>query len=64
MRWRTFALSEVLAPFEGHERNRTWLEENYQQLVEKYDGMFVAIFKQEIVAFDEDPTMLREKMLA
>lgn len=58
------ALSEVLALFEEHERNRRWFEESYQRLVEKYDGMFVAIYKQEIVAFDEDPGELREKILA
>ena len=58
------ALSEVLALFEEHERNRKWFEESYQRLVEKYDGMFVAIHKQEIVAFDEDPGKLREKILA
>jgi len=57
-------LSEVLALFEEHERNRKWFEESYQRLVEKYDGMFVAIHKQEIVAFDEDPGKLREKILA
>lgn len=58
------ALSEVLALFEEHERNRKWFEESYQRLVEKYDGTFVAIYKQEIVAFDEDPGKLREKILA
>ena len=58
------ALREVLALFEEHERNSRWFEESYQRLVEKYDGMFVAIHKQEIVAFDEDPGKLREKILA
>lgn len=58
------ALSEVLALFEEHERNRRWFEGSYQRLVEKYDGMFVAIYKQEIVAFDENPGKLREKILA
>jgi hypothetical protein len=57
-------LSEFLALFEEHERNRRWFEESYQRLVERYDGMFVAIHKQEIVAFDEDPCRLREKILA
>lgn len=57
-------MSEVLALFEEHERNRIWFEESYQRLVEKYDGMFVAIYRQEIVAFDEDPAKLREKILA
>ncbi|MEM4310925.1 MAG: DUF5678 domain-containing protein [Nitrososphaerales archaeon] len=57
-------MSEVLALFEEHERNSRWFEESYKRLVEKYDGMFVAIHKQEIVAFDEDPSKLREKILA
>ena len=38
--------------------------ENLWYLVEKYDGMFVAVHKQEIVAFDEDPGKLSEKILA
>jgi hypothetical protein len=58
------ALSEFSALFEEHERNREWFEESYERLVEKYDGMFVAIYKQKIVAFDEDPGKLREKILA
>ncbi len=31
------ALSEVLALFEKHERNRRWFEGSYQRLVEKYE---------------------------
>jgi len=58
------ALSKVLALFDEHERNRKWFEESYQRLVEKYDGTFVAIYRQEIVAFDEDPGKLREKILS
>ena len=40
------------------------VRESYERLVEKYDGMFVAIYKQEIAAFDEDPGKLRGKILA
>jgi hypothetical protein len=47
-----------------HERDKRWFEESYERLVEKYDGMFVAIYKQEVVAFDEDPGKLREKIVA
>jgi hypothetical protein len=57
-------LSEILALFEEHERNSEWFKRNYQNLVEKYDGMFIAIYKQEIIAFDEDPGKLRKKILA
>ena len=57
-------MSETLALFEEHKRNGEWFKKNYQHLVEKYDDMFVAIHKQEIVAFDKDPSKLREKILA
>jgi hypothetical protein len=57
-------LSEILALFEEHERNSEWFKKNYRQLIERYDGMFVAIHKQEVAAFDEDPGKLREKILA
>jgi hypothetical protein len=56
-------LSETLALFEEHERNSEWFKENYQCLVEKYDGMLIAIHKQEVIAFDSNPSKLREKIL-
>jgi hypothetical protein len=57
-------LSAVLALFEEQERNSRWFKECYQRLAEEFDVLFVAIHEQEVVAFDEDPAKLREKVLA
>jgi hypothetical protein len=57
-------LGGILALFDEQERNREWFEENYEDLVEKYDGMFVAICKRDVVECSRDPAELRRKILA
>lgn len=52
------------ALFDEQERNRRWFEENYEDLVEKYDGMFVAVCKEEVVGYSTDPGELRGKILS
>lgn len=46
--------TEILALFEEYDKNAKWFRENYQRLVEKYDGMFVAIYEEQIVDYDRD----------
>ena len=57
-------MSEFLALFDEQERNREWFEENRESLVDRYDGMFVAIYKENVVECSKDPAELREKILA
>ncbi len=57
-------MSEFLALFDEQERNREWFEENRESLVDRYDGMFVAIYKENVVECSKDPAGLREKILA
>jgi len=57
-------LSEILALFDEQERNWEWFEENYEDLVDRYDGMFVAVYKEDVVECSKDPAELREKILA
>lgn len=38
--------SEYIALFEEYDKNWSWFKENYEELVKKYDGEFVAIYKQ------------------
>jgi len=57
-------LSEFLALFDEQERNREWFEENYEDLVKRYDGMFIAVCKEKVVEFSGDPAELRRKILA
>ena len=55
-------MREVLALFREHELNREWFEENHEKLVEKYDGKFIAIYKQGVVDFDEDVGRLMKRV--
>lgn len=54
-------MSEILVLFEEHERNREWFEKNYDELVEIYDGRFIAIYKQAVIDSHEDVGRLVEK---
>jgi hypothetical protein len=55
-------LSEVLALFREHERNREWFEENREALAEKYDGKFIAVYERAVVDSDEDLERLMERV--
>jgi len=57
-------LSGILALFDEQERNSEWFEKNYEDLVDRYDGMFVAIYRENVVECSKDPAELREKILA
>jgi len=55
-------LREVLTLFKEQERNREWFEKNYEMLMEKYDGKFIAIYERSVVDFDEDIGRLMERV--
>jgi hypothetical protein len=57
-------MSEYLVLFDVHERNRKWFEENHDELVEKYDGRFVAVYNQRVVDSDHDLEDLIERVEA
>ncbi len=50
--------------FKEHELNQKWYGDNYEALVEKYDGLFVAIYKQGVIEHAKNPNELRQKVLA
>jgi predicted DNA-binding protein (UPF0278 family) len=55
-------LSEYLVLFDVHESNREWFEENYDALVEEFDGRFVAIYDRGVVDSDRDLDELIERV--
>lgn len=55
-------MSEYVALFEEYERNWSWFRENYGELVKKFDGEFVAIYKQKIVDHDKELSNLMERI--
>jgi hypothetical protein len=47
-------VNEILTLFKEQELNRKWFEENHDTLVKKYEGKFIAIYKQNVIDSDED----------
>jgi len=56
--------SEYLAMFEEHEQNWAWFRSNYQELLKKFDGEYVAIFGRRVVAHDKDLDKLVKRVKA
>ena len=57
-------MSEIATLFKEHELNQKWYKDNYKDLVEKYDGVFVAIYRQGVIEHAKNPNELRQKILA
>lgn len=55
-------MSEYTALFEEHDRNWSWFQEHYPELVKSFDGEFVAIYRQRVVDHDEELTMLMNRI--
>jgi len=56
-------LREIATLFKEHELNQKWYRDNYEDLVERYDGLFVAIYKQRVIEHAKNPNELRQKIL-
>ena len=39
-----------------------WLHTNYNDLIDKFDGEFIAIKKQQVIEHDRDVSKLKEKL--
>ena len=55
-------MSEILALFDEYERNWSWFIEHYEELVERFDGEFVAVYQQRVVDHDEDIASLMKRI--
>jgi len=55
-------VNEILTLFREQELNRKWFEENHDALVKKYEGKFIAIYKQNVIDSDEDIGKLMERV--
>ncbi|MGC9345759.1 MAG: DUF5678 domain-containing protein [Candidatus Bathyarchaeales archaeon] len=47
---------------EESERNENWFRDHYDELVEKFDGEHVAIYKGDVVDHDRDLAKLVERV--
>lgn len=57
-------LSELTVLFEDHDKNWSWFEDHYEELVEKFDGEFVAVHEQRVVDHDRDVSALMKRIEA
>jgi hypothetical protein len=56
------AVSELTALFDEHDKNWSWFEEHYNELVKKFDGEFVAIHDQRVVDHDKELSVLMKRI--
>lgn len=56
--------SEYIALFDEHDKNWSWFEKHYDELVKKFDGEFVAIYKQRVVDHDRELSALMKRVEA
>jgi len=48
--------------FEEHDKNWSWFEKHYNELVEKFDGEFVAVYEQKLVDHDKELNALMKRI--
>jgi hypothetical protein len=48
--------------FDENEKNWSWFMEHYEELVEKFDGEFVAIYQQRVVDHDKNLRSLMKRI--
>ena len=55
-------MSKLTALFEEHDKNWSWFEKHYNELVEKFDGEFVAVYGQKVVDHDKELNALMKRI--
>ena len=55
-------MSEHVALFKEHDENWSWFEKHYDDLVEKFDGEFVAVYKQRVIDHDKEMRALMKRI--
>lgn len=55
-------MSKLTTLFEEHDKNWSWFEKHYNELVEKFDGEFVAVYEQKVVDHDKELNALMKRI--
>lgn len=55
-------MSKLTTLFEEHDKNWSWFEKHYNELVEKFDGEFVAVYEQKLVDHDKELNALMKRI--
>ena len=57
-------MSGHVALFKEHDENWSWFEKHYDELVEKFDGEFVAVYKKRVIDHDKEMSPLMKRIEA
>lgn len=55
-------MSELTALFDEHDKNWSWFEKHYDELVKKFDGEFVAVHEKKVVDHDKELSALMKRI--
>jgi hypothetical protein len=55
-------VSKLTTLFEEHDKNWSWFEKHYNELVEKFDGEFVAVYEQKVVDHGKELNALMKRI--
>jgi hypothetical protein len=55
-------VSDVWALIDEQDKNWSWFMEHYEELVERFDGEFVAVYQQRVVDHDKDICSLMKRI--
>ena len=55
-------MSKLTTLFEEHDKNWSWFEKHYNELVEKFDGEFVAVYEQKVLDHDKELNALMKRI--
>ena len=55
-------MSEILVLFDEYDKNWSWFMEHYEELAERFDGEFVAIYQRRIVDHDKNLRSLMKRI--
>ncbi|MGQ9782342.1 MAG: DUF5678 domain-containing protein [Nitrososphaeria archaeon] len=55
-------MSELTALFDEHDKNWSWFEKHYDELVKKFGGEFVAVHEKRVIDHDKELSALMKRI--
>jgi hypothetical protein len=59
---KEYTVSDVWTLIDEQDKNWSWFMEHYEELVERFDGEFVAIYQQKVVDHDKNLRSLMKRI--
>lgn len=57
-------MSEHITLFDEHDKNWSWFDQHYDELVKRFDGEFVAVYQQRVVDHHRELNALMKRVEA